>query len=167
MSSVEQNPIKKLYDALWEMLDDSTELKELVKPGNQLKWMENHTWKDQILDADLPEIQIVPVTVTPHLQRTSNMSSMLEQFAIRVATGDQRIDKNLFDIRWAVYGAMSNWATRLAALTWNSNKFVKLCRPRSITEGMIEGTADRGLTGWFSVWAAEVEMWFQTSDLQA
>ena len=102
MSSVEQNPIKKLYDALWEMLDDSTELKELVKPGNQLKWMENHTWKDQILDADLPEIQIVPVTVTPHLQRTSNMSSMLEQFAIRVATGDQRIDKNLFDIRWAV-----------------------------------------------------------------
>ncbi len=165
--STEDNPIQKVYTALWEMLDDSTRLKEMVKPGNQIKFTGSHAWKDQVAAADLPEMQLVPTVTTPHLQRTSNGSSMLERFAVRIATGDQRLDKVLFEIRWEVYRAMADWSTRLTALTWKSNTFVRLVRPVTITEALIDNTADRGLGGtWFQVWSGECEMWFTTTDLQ-
>lgn len=164
--TTEVNPVKKVYDALWQMLHDHEGFKGLVKVGNEVSFMGKHAWKDQVQVADMPEVQIVPTVTTPHLQRTSNGSSMLERFEVRVATGSQRLDEVLFVIRWEVYRALSDWATRLQALTWKGNKYVKLVRPVQITEGMIDKSVERGVTGWFAVWAGEIEMWFRTIDLQ-
>lgn len=162
------DPFTLVYKALWEMLEDHDEFKSFVREGNRVKFTgkPREYLKTQVQDADLPEVRLVPAGAQPHLQRTSNGSSVVERFEIQIATGSEGVDLSLYPVKWAVFKAMSNWSTRLSVLTWNENKFVKLARPTAINDGSSGFDEARGIKGWTSVWACEVELWFRTADLQ-
>lgn len=161
------DPFTTLYDALWSMLEAHTGFTDLVKVGNRVKFTGEvrDPVKPEINTADLPEVRLVPLGGDPHLQRTSNGTSVRKRFGIEITTGDKRVDAALFPVEWEIFRAMSNWASVLTALTWNSKTYVKLCRPLSMTEGESNPELNRGISGWSLVWACEVELWFTTADM--
>ena len=168
------NPIIQVYEALWQLLEADSDFTELVKAGNRVKYStvdgvepRVKPVKEIMQDADLPEVRIVSVSAEPHLQRTSNGSSMQRTFSLQIATGDLRYSEKLWPVEWAALRALSRWAETLLALTWNGKTFVKLVRPGAISEGRAESDLNRGISGWSTIWAITVDMWFTTSDLQA
>lgn len=161
------DPLSMVYSALWSLLEDTGDFSARVKDANRVKYigkLDRLPEKDEVLTADLPEVRIVATGGIPHQRRTSNSSFLLKRFAIQISTGDRRLDAELFPVEWAVYKALADWPTPLMALLWEGSPYVKLARPLEITEAPV-GTPERGVTGWYTVFACEVEMWFTTSDL--
>lgn len=164
----EKDPLSQVYDALWDLLEVHVPLTSLVKAGNRVKFSgtSRDPEKERVSTADLPEIRIIPLGGTPHIQRTSNGSSWVKRFAVILATGDKRVDVSLFPVEWEIYRAMAQWADTLTALTWNDKPYIKLARPVSATEGISDRDLQRGVEGWTAVWQCEVELWFTTADLK-
>lgn len=161
------NPLSLVYNALWELLLSSAEFTKLVRLSNRITFMGDNRdpIKQEVQTHDLPEVRLIPVSSTPHIQSTSNSSFLTERYEIQVSTGDQRIDAIFIPVKWAVYCAMSNWYSILRALTWKEKQFVTIGRPTGTTEGASKNDLTRGIVGWSSIWSCEVQMCFATSDL--
>ncbi len=164
------DPITLVYEALWYLLESSPHFTSRVKSGNRMKFIGKNVdpLKDHIRDMDIPEVRIIPTSIEPHMQRTSNSSSMWKRFEIQIATGDQSLDNPaaLFPVEWALVLAMSNWFTHLQQLTWKGRKIVVRFRIPEVSEGVSDQDLNRGIKGWSAVWACEIELWFTTTDLQ-
>lgn len=162
------DPMSMVYDALWELAEAWTPLTSLVKVGNRIKFSGDNRdpVKRQVSDADLPELVLGCTAFSPHMLRTSCGSSMDVTFEWMISAGDQRLDAALFPVVWELHRAMIGWMEVLAALTWKSKQFVKLTRALTGNVGMSNPELNRGITGWSSIWSCELQMWFQTVDLQ-
>lgn len=173
MADITTDPFSAVYEELWSLLEDSEEFGRRVAEGNRIKYIKDgdntrDPEKDQMSTADFPEVRLVPAGIFPHLQRTSNSSSIVARYAIEIRSGDKRLNEAHFPVIWAVYRAMAPWAARLRELTWNDGDvFINLARPvGDVIEDMERGgDVSRGIEGWFAIWTVEVSMWFQTSAL--
>lgn len=165
--ALDTDPITLTYDKIVSMLEDHVGFSSLVKAGNLIRFSgkSRDPIKAEVSDADLPEVRVVARGGTPHIQRTSNSSSMLERFEVQIATGDQRLTAALFPVKWEVYRALAGWSAALGSLTWKTKTFVKLARPMDVSDGVSEDDLRRGIEGWSSIWAIEIHMWFDTTDL--
>lgn len=171
----EQNPFTQVYNALWTMLEAHTGFTDLVRIGNRIKFTGTRTDpnKPEIMTADLPEVRLIPIGTSPHIQRTSNSGSVVKRFEIQLATGQIRLDQegsegigaSLFPIEWEILRAMHGWQGVLGTLTWNGKTFVRLVRPGQVNELSVQPEMSRSIRGWVALWACEVEMWFTTADL--
>ncbi len=162
------NPIRLVYAAIWEMLEAKTEFTNLVKIGNRIKYT-NTTGdrapdKDTVSDADLPQVRVTHTGIIPHLFRVTGGSSLVIRWETEVASGDQRFATEL-DVAWAIYRAMTGWATHIQTLTWKDETFARLYRAQENDADFMKVNADRGISGWSSLWTGEVEMWFSTTQL--
>ena len=168
MTEVEKDPMSKVYDALWTMLENHSGFAGKVKIGNRIKYSgENRDpEKQEILDGDLPEVRIIPVSGDPHLQRTSNSSSFIKMFELQITTGDPRVDAAALPVEWEVYKGFSTWEVAVKAITWHEMHPVNLCRLISVAEGASEKILARGHLGWAALIRFEVHFWFRTIDLQ-
>lgn len=139
-----------------------------VKVGNRVKFTGDLgiKIKKEIATADLPEVRLISSSAAPHLQRTSNGTSVIATYEWQISTGDQRLDAVLFPLKWAMLRAMSDWQATLRALTWNSKTFVRLLRSGLAADGELESDLTRGVKGWSIIWSCTVELWFTTVDLQ-
>ncbi len=167
LAAQEKDPITKVFDAFWVMLNSHQPFCNLVKAGNQITFMGKDAApiKGEISDGDLPEVRILPTSAEVQIQRTSNSSTIIMTWEIGVSTGDQRIDCLLFPLTWEIYRALKDWRIELDALTWNSKKYVKLVRPLTVAFGVSQTDLNRGIKGWSGLWSGETQMWFDTSDL--
>lgn len=162
------DPFTQVYNALWEMLETRSVINKMVRLGNRIRLdgKNRDPIKNSVGVRDLPEILIVPGNSAPHIQRTSNSSTCLETIEIRVSTGDQRIHELLYPLKWEIYRALATWATKLQSLMWKNKTFVRLAKPVSASDVVTDSDLNRGVIGWSTIWACEVEMWFSTADLQ-
>lgn len=168
------NPFVQVYDALWSLAEASSELTSKVRVGNRVKF--NHTGydspiKDEVSDADLPELVLVSTGSGGNLLQTSSTSMITRQYEWLLATGDMSVVNRLLPVEWALYAAMADWPSVLGALRWPSDDtvegFVKRAQLLSVNSGLTDSERNRGIVGWSSSWAIEVEMHFRTSDLRA
>lgn len=166
--TLDTDPITLVWNALLDMLESHAGFMSLVKVGNLIRFTGKNRdpVKSQIGPADVPEVRLIPRGGIPHVQRTSNSSSMLETFEVQITSGDQRVDVALFPVKWQVLKALAGWAAVLGALTWKGKTFVRLTRPTGVADGVAEEDLRRGIVGWASIWTVEVHMWFTTTDLQ-
>lgn len=174
--AVSTDPLSALYDALWAMLEAHSGLAALVRLNNRIKFSgaSRAPLKDEISTADLPEMRLIVAAVSPHIERTSNSGSMLVRLEVQIATGEQRfteagadgVGAGLLPVIWETLRALHGWQTELASLTWNSKAYVVTCTPGVAEIGVNNLDLNRGIAGWSSVWACEVECWFNTADLQ-
>jgi len=168
---IKTDPFTAVYDELWGILLDSAEFASSVKENNRIVYTgaleKRNPEKAEVSTHDFPECRMLAAGFTPHLQRTSNSSSVVSRFSIEMRTGSKALDHLHFPMIWAVYRAMASWATRLSALTWNNGqRFVILSRPVGDTVEDIErGEVSRGIEGWFAIWTIEVTMFFATEGL--
>lgn len=162
------DPITLCYDKLVTMLSEHVGFMTLVKKKNLITFSGKNRdpIKSEVSTGDLPEVRVLPRGGVPHIQRTSNSSSMIERFEVQISSGDQRVGAVLFPVKWEVYRALSGWAAALQALLWKSKTFVKLARPIDVSDGVAEDDLRRGIEGWASIWSVEIHMWFATTDLQ-
>ena len=170
MANIDVDPITKVYNELWLILEDSPDFTHRVKGGNKINYVgKQDPEKQEIATADFPEVAIIAAVITPHLQNTSNSSRLTARFSIEIRTGTKDVSEVHYPIIWAIYKAMRPWAKRLTALTISENdssSFVVLARPQGdITEGIERGETSRSIEGWFEIWVIEIDMWFRTSAL--
>lgn len=162
------NPFTLVYNALWDMVESWPPFAGMVRVGNRVKFTgkSREIIKQEVTTSDLPEVRLISVEAAPHLQRTSNSTSVVVTFQWQVSTGDQRLDAALFPLKWEMLRAMSKWELALSALTWNDKSFVKLYRPQVAADGELQADLIRGIKGWSTIWSCTVELWFTTTDLQ-
>lgn len=159
------NPFQQVHDATWNLVVLHGELEALVKLGNRVKLDSRDPLKDEVSESDLPELILVPNQAVPHLQRTSNSSSIMLQLDWRLSTGEMNVEV-LYEVCWELYRAMSKWQSTMTTLLWGGVDFVRLARPIQIAFGQSDADLNRGIVGWSSVWTGEVHMWFSTAKLQ-
>lgn len=160
------NPFTIVHDALWAMLESSSEFTDLVPVGNRIKFSGDNSdpLKSQAITTDYPEVRIVPAGGMAHIYRTSNSSSFNQSFAVQILSGDQRVDFLHFPLQWIVYRVFAKELLTLLALTFNSESFVKNIKPASV-QSAYPSAEGQQIKGWVGIWACEVEMWFSTAGL--
>lgn len=164
-------PFDLVYDSLWQTLLVSPSFRSLVREGNRIRFdsdSDRSPMKDNVLTADTPEMVLsVESTSQINLHRTSCTSSLTRRYAWLLSTGDQRAQRLLFPIEWAVFCAMNGFKETLCALKWNGLRFVKDVRVSDATAGLSDPARNRGIIGFSSVWRVDVDMHFATTDLLA
>lgn len=140
----------------------------LVPLGNRIKFTgtARAPRKDTLSSTACPEVEVYCTGWKPHLERTSDGSSIHAQFEIRMTSGDQRF-ATLFDLEYIVYQAMLGWHTHLktASDDWENNARVTLARPLNVEITLDDKELNRSIRGWSSRWKGEVELWFRTADI--
>lgn len=165
---VAEDPISLVYNALWSFLESDSEFGELVAPGCRIKFSgeDRSPIKEEATTADYPEVRIVSLSSNPHVNRTSNGSSLIKTFVVQVLSGDQRLTEVQYPMEWLIYRIMSKCVFNLSSLKWNDKPFVKNIKPANVQDSFGRAiNVESAIRGWVSVWSVEVEMWFNTGDL--
>lgn len=172
MPSVMVSPLELVYNGIWSMVEQSAALTELVRPGNFIKWNDpSFAWpdKDEISDADLPELGLAVTQMLGKLRATSSGSSVVARYEWLLATGDPSVVRVMLPVMWAVFAALVDWPVTALELEWpvgSGQSFVKRVDLLEANCGLAEPARNRGIRGWSSIWACEVEMWFATRDVK-
>lgn len=164
------DPFTKTFNALWDLAEASQTLCDLVKLKNRIKFnptKDAMIIKDEVSEADTPELILVTTDGSGNLLNTTSTSMAVLRFDWMISTATLSVTQKLLPVEFALFAAMVEWPTVLTALTWNSVGFVKRVNFTSRTSGIDDATKNRGIRGWSSVWSIEVEMWFSTQQLIA
>ena len=162
------DPFSIVFQALWDMIDASVPLSAMVKPGNKIRF-NNNDWaplKDSVMAADMPELILNSSGSSEAAQINSAGRGITRIYQWQISTGNFNIDQGLFPVQWAVFSAMADYAEALTQLKWRNNFFVLKCDLVSITEGISDEQANRGIRGWAALWSAQVMMNFSIADMQ-
>lgn len=167
MAIREDDPFTKVFNALWELLEEGELFSKVVNKKNTVKYLgsDRDPEKETVSDADFPEIRMFISELTPHVQATSHHSNCMMTVELAIATSEKTMDSSLFPLVWDVYRQMAGWFAKLDALTWGGQKYCKLNKPTGISTGQAESELQRGIQGWSAIWTIEVYMWFNTSIL--
>lgn len=169
---IDGNPFILVYNALWALAEASYPLSQQVRVGNRIKFNQagqSDPTKRQVSNADLPELILVSTSAAANLRDTSSSSSCVRQYDWIIATGDTSQVNKLLPLEWALYCAMVDWPTVLAALRWPSDApggFVKRVNFNAMNGGLADPERNRGIVGWSSIWSIEVEMVFMTENMR-
>jgi hypothetical protein len=163
----EDNPLKQVHDALWQLLEDRTEFTDLVPVGNRIKAVPavRSPDKEAMAPQDFPQVRIIVVGIEPKLWVSSNSSTLHVAWEIQITT-DQQEFSYVYAVTWAVFMALHDWPSTLQALTWNDKVFVTKCVPGEATLGQSEAMLEAGVRGWSTLWAGITQMAFSIIDLQ-
>ena len=168
MSTFDLDPFTLVYDALWELLDSSARLRELVKAGNRInlnRYDDRHPIKEEVSSADLPELIIIPVS-GGETKQTSGARIIVQRYRIILSTGDQRVNPGIFPIKFAVICAMENWVKYLkTGVTWRNTNPVVNARLLDASDGVSDTDMARGIKGWSSLMNLEVNFSFDKATL--
>lgn len=164
------NPFSMVYSELWSILLKHPAFVRDVNFKNRIRFdvpNNRDPLKATIGAADLPEVMITVENISANLHDTSHTTRIARRYNILASTGDYRYTEFLAPIEWAIFTAFTNWQTTLTALQWKDKPFCKAFRIVTGTAGMSNPQQNRNIVGWSSVWQCEVEMHFNTADLQA
>lgn len=160
------DPYTLTYRALWAMLERSDRFSAVVRPGNRIKLdgVDRAPFKEDISEADLPEVRIVEIDSTPQLYRASNCDTDTVKYEIQVSTGDQRLTRLLYPLKWIIFCAMADATDYLRqAVVWHGTNPVVSALPVSVASGVSTLDLNRGLKGWSGVWAVQVQFAFASN----
>lgn len=159
------NPLQMVYDALWAIVPKS-DLANLVKEGNRVKFDDELNAKEIISTADFPEIQLAPSSGNYNLPDTSHTSMVLERFTWLVGSGTFDL-KELLHLKWLLIASHDTWVEDISALTWDGELFVTRVSIDDGTTGHQETKSTRQkIAGWSAILSVEVEMHFKRETLR-
>jgi len=171
-TDVEEDPFTKAFKVLWKLATDSARVRSLVRPSNQIRYdvqTDLTQEKREISQGDLPELTLVPVTLTGKLRSNSSSSMALMRYEGWLATGQEGLTNAILPLTFAIYCAMAKWPESQAdgktPLMWRNEKYITRIDLLDATFGLQRPEQNRGIKGWGCVWACEVEMYFRTSYL--
>jgi len=160
------NPLRLVYEAIWSFLEAQPDFAAGVPVGDRIKYTGTDPYvdKETLTQSDYPQVRVVARGLAPHLERTSNASSVNVLWMIEISSGTQRF-ATLFDVEWWILQAMVDWRTHMSGLAMGASGYVTNCRPVQVKTDLGGPQRDKGNKGWSSVWAGETEIWLKTSEL--
>ncbi len=165
MPDSEVNPFQQIINEIWVLLESHTFFTEAVKKGNRIKFDKPDPIKQEIATADVPEVIVSSTTLTLQYDRTSNGTSLTKRFDVLISSGSFDLTKGFYQVEWEIIRAFSGWRTLLDELSWSGDVFVQDVRLITGNEGLSDPERNRGIQGWSSALAVEVDMWFTASKL--
>jgi hypothetical protein len=161
------NPISQVYAGIWTMLEANSDFTSLVRAGNRIKYVDGNmaATKQTLSDNDTPQVAVMPLGLSPHLDKSSSTSYLGTLWSIELVSGTVKTE-TLSQLDWAIYRAMADWRTHLSALTWNSRTFVSLFRPMKVDNDFELRRKLRVPEGWNALWTGECQMWFQSTEVK-
>lgn len=165
---IPHNPFTILYDGLWGLLEASPEFAATFKPGNRVRYDSEtaiNPLKEAIANADLPEVILIDDGMQAELLNTSSTSKVMTNYSLMISTGDFRWSMYTAQINWIILCNLSHWQTKLGALTWCGQHFVKLVRVLDNTTGQSIPERNRSIEGWTTIWKLQCELHFSTVNL--
>jgi hypothetical protein len=159
------NPLSLIHDAVWAAVSVDTELNGLIKAGNRIKLDERASIKNQVQDADLPELILIPRSGVGNLTSTSSSVSFELTFDWLLSTGDLRVNYRLYPVLWSLYRAMSKYQRVAGAALYNDKKFITGVAFSSVNIGESDAERNRGIKGFSSVFSFVVKMSFGKDEL--
>lgn len=86
------DPITRVENLIWEVLESNARWCELVRPGNRVKLTDGRAdpLLDNRTDADMPVVYLRHAPFRFNVQRGSQTSTIEASFIIEVQTGEQR-----------------------------------------------------------------------------
>ena len=164
------NPFTMVYTELWTILEQRSELSQLVAVGNRIRYDQTRDpHKRTISTADVPEILIAPESLVSNLKSSSSSTSIDVTYGVVTATGDYRYTDFLAQVQWMLFGTLIDWRNTLGQLTWQGKSFVIGVRIDTETLGFTDLDAIQEVErkqGWTSLLQFTVNMMFKTSDVQ-
>lgn len=163
------NPFQKIHDALWDLLESSPTFCKLIPVGNRIKLVgeNNNPDKEEISNADTPEIRIVSTAMIPTIALTSTSCSCRRRFELQIGSGERTFSK-LFELEWAIYVAMMGWSQVFQEIEINGTPIQWKVHPpanMTVNEGIAERDINRGITQWTALWVLEIELIFDRKQL--
>lgn len=159
------NPIWMVQNALWSTLEGYPGFASAVADRRRLKDTQGDWVPDTVSTADGPLVRIRELASEPHIERTSNGSSLVLRYAIEVSTTSQKVE-SICETRWAILRAMCGWATYLGVLEWDSEAFVKDFKFVQEETSDSNRELNRGIHGWATVVMCQVQCWFATEAMR-
>jgi len=160
------DPLSEVYAEFWDQLETVSDLTDLVKAGNRLKFDKRNAIKMNLSTIDVPELRVVVVGGEPK-PRASNLRGWTETYEIGVVTGDQRLEDVFFPLRWALIKAVHAVETGLILLDLSAyDGTVVSVNPQSVRDGVSAADEARGIDGWMTFWTVDVVMKFAPSSLE-
>ena len=148
-----RDPFTQVHEKLWELIESDETIASLVKTGNRINRMQGVVKqdKDRHSENDLPEIKIDPAGGRCEIKKTNTSMPITQNFAISLKTGDLRVDRTFFPLKWALLSKLTDTPNMLGL------PFV-----RHITLSDISDERNiEHLDGWTAAFTVTVEMWFK------
>ena len=150
------NPFQIVYDALWEMADRNKSLTSMIKLNNKESYDKWIGFKTDVSTADFPELALVVDGGSTNFQWSSSHSQFTRMYSWSLTTGNFTIC-NYHCILWELYRAMVDWDKVLCSLQWDGSQIVTNAAIAELTEGTLRIEQNRGIRGWSSIFAIDVE----------
>jgi hypothetical protein len=169
MMAASTDPFTQVHAALWALLEGHAPLAALVKPGNRRKLTgdDRAADKDEYMDADLPELRLVPAGHRVHLYSTSSGHTIHQQYNVELSTGDQRLDTQsspagINPVKWEIIRALTKAAPFVTGNNgkWLGLRFVRAIKPGTAIEGVAKAAERTDIQGWALALSLVVELEF-------
>lgn len=171
MSSITTNtsncdPFSFVYNAIMEQMQNNPKLQKHISSRNFIDFKNASSRKRQISSADLPEIMLIVTGMSDSEDRTNSSNYGIDvEYSIVITSGSEVVVKTL-EIAWQLYRTLRPWCKRLSQLEHDGEKFVHGVVFEASEVGLDDTEANRGLSGWVTVWPITVEMMFKKSTME-
>ena len=161
------DPITQAYRALRTALLADHDVRQAVKAGNFPNLTDADSprpIKDNIQDADCPELLIVPLTSTYQVAQTNTGHAMTRRFNVRLVTAQQVAHLKLFPVQWALFAAFARIVRTNKTLGLG---FVQTLTLVDDTSSLADiGDAQRSTRGWVSLLTVDIAFAFTDAALE-
>jgi len=156
------DPFSLIHDALFEIVQQSNAVKLAVSnykknviSGNESRLV----GYDSVMPSDLPQIYQTPVGLSGQIMFSSATVALTRGFEFRVLTGEQRPNKMLYPVEFALICALTeaNYGQKLRQLEWKGGRFVLSTEIVGSEEG-IGSDDNNGIKGWSALFQVEAEL---------
>ena len=161
MTDLITDPFTQIYNAIWTVLENHDGITSRVRLKNRIKFSgkDPDPQKSNVMDADLPELTLTPSGGGGFFW-TSTGIQMEPSFKLQLATGDLRVQKQLFPIKWEIIRALKQTRTNLDL------SFVKNIEISDIDESTENADSDRGTPQWTGLFEILVHVYLTDTELQ-
>lgn len=156
------DPFTQLYDAVYNALTAHTPFTDLVRLRNQIRYdqADRSPLRGSVMKADTPEVALLTAGGTFELTMSSTSAEAIQNLTIKNITGDQRVQKILYPLKWETARALRKAGGTLGL------DFVNNVRLTEHTEELDDFDQSRGQQGWVSEIIIEATLIIPRSELE-
>jgi len=160
------DPITQVYRAIRERLLADPDVARLLKRANApdlTSTKGTDPLKSSVMDADLPELLVIPTGATYHVGRTNHAHAIRRNFQVRLVGRGPLLHESVFPLEWSIFCAMVRMLRDDPKLGLS---FVERVEVRESTSTYsVADDAARGTGCWVTVASLVVDMCFSDEDI--
>ena len=160
--AITPDPFSQLYDKVADTLEAHVPWAALVRIANRIRFDREKLvpLRESLQNADTPEVMLIPAGGTFDLTNTSTSAEAVQMLVLKAATGELRVQKIMFPLKWETARAL-----RIAGPTLGL-AFVNNVRLIEHTETVEDFDESRGQQGWVSELIIEATMMIPRIELE-